>query len=300
MWIIDKRRVRHFAEDGDLEDGAGGGAGTATADQWWEPDEFGEEHLPVVSRYKSRQAFNKAFFEQRKAISSQVQPPDPTKLTPEEYASKLKDYRAKAGGITDPSGFKLNWPEDVKGFVEGHLQEQVKEMLEDASAFGLTQAEVDAKVAKLSEAIRVRMQADESARGESEAKKAKALADADKELSDLWQDDKEKNVANAMLAVERLDDTLLFRDNEALSEEERADRGGLLAQDLRKMDPAARNRFLRVFNELHRRLYSESGGHEPAPGQSQNLYNDRLAKAKAQWPNRPTLWDEIARSNMPL
>jgi len=299
MWTIDKRRVRFFADD-DGAGGAGGAGGDAAPETWYGEGEFTEDQLPVVSRYKDRASFNKAFFEQRKAISTHVSPPDPAKLTPEEYGARLKEYRAKGGGIIDPKGFKLNWPADVQGFVEGHFSETAQDMVNDAAEFGLTQAELDAKVVKLSEAIRVRMQADTDTASEAESRKAKAIADADKELSDLWRDDKEKNTANAMLFVEKQDQTLLFRDNETLSEEEIADRGGLLAQDLRGMEPATRNRFLRLFNNLYNRIYGESQPSTPGEGQTQNLYNDRLAKAKAQWPNRPQLWDEIARSDMQL
>ena len=91
MWTLDKRRIRFFADDGSEEDGAGGAGGDPTPleTSWWRDDEFTEEQLPVVKRYKTRQAWNTSHFEQRKAISAQVSPPDPANLTPEEYAAKL-------------------------------------------------------------------------------------------------------------------------------------------------------------------------------------------------------------------
>lgn len=299
MWRLDRRCIRHFADDGG-EDGAGGGGGGEAKTTWWEEGEFAGEQIAIASRYNDRKAFNAAFFEQRKAISAQIKPPDPGKLKPDEYASKLRDYRARAGGLTDPKAVKVTWPEDIAAVIEGRLPGKTEAIRHDAVKYGLTQAEVDERVEELSQEVRTFIQTEQQTNQENEQKRNRALADADKMLTELWGDEKETNIANAMLAVAQFDSTLLARDNETLSEEEIADRGGKLAQDLRNMDPDVRQRFIRLFNNLHRRLFAESRPPDQGGAGHSNLYNDRYAKAKLQWPNRPELWDQVARSNAQL
>jgi hypothetical protein len=272
-------------------------AETPQNDAWYAKDEFSAEQLPVVSRYKDRASFNKAFFEQRHKISEQASPPDPAKLKPDEYLAKLKEYRSKAGVLIDPKAAKIVWPKDVAAYVEGRAPTLAAELASDAAEFGLTQLELDGKVAKLSDLFRQAMKNDETAKTDEENAKNKAAAEADKKLKELWGDTVETNTNNAVLFAGKMDETLLFQDNEALSEGERADRGGLLAQDLRNMAPEVRQRFVRLFNNLWGRLYAESAPTDIEGRGPTNLYNDRLSRVKQRWPNRPELWDQLARSS---
>ena len=269
--------------------------------KWYADDEFTEEQLSVVNRYKDRAAFNKAFFEQRKTISTHATPPDASKLKPEEYAAKLKEYRAKAGGITDPEAFKIAWPSDIAGYIEGKDPELTSKIAANAAKFGLTQGELDVEIAERANQIRARM-ADEAAEATA-AKQARdtAVADAAKALSDLWGDAVEQNTNNATLEIAKYDQTLFARDNESLSEQEIADRGGKLAQFVRELPPDKRNMVLRLFNNMYIRDSAESGPMHTTEGKGDNLYNDRYAKAKAMWPNRGAeWWSEAARSGMTL
>jgi hypothetical protein len=272
-----------------------------TPAKWYGDGEFSEDQISVVNRYKDRSSWNKAHFELRRRLGDEGLPPDPSKLKPEEYLAKLKDYRARAGGIVDPKGFKIVWPADIAGYVEGKFPETAAEIAADAAEFGLTQMEVDAKIAKLSQTIRDKMQSENESATQARQAKDTAIADAVRELTGLWGDATETNTNNATLKIAEYDNTLYSRDNEGLSEEEIADRGGKLAQFVRDLPPDKRNMMLRLFNNLHVKESAESGPTSTIEGQGQNLFNDRFSKAKQMWPNRgPEWWNEAARSNMQL
>jgi hypothetical protein len=171
----------------------------------------------------------------------------------------------------------------------------------NAAKFGLTQMELDAEIAERSEQIRARMTEEADSVTKTKQAKDTAVAEAVKALSDLWGDAVEQNTNNATLEIAKYDQTLFYRDNESLSEEEVADRGGRLAQFVRELPPDKRNLMLRLFNNLHVRDSAESGPTHTADGKSDNLYSDRYTKAKAMWPNRgPEWWGDAARSTMQL
>lgn len=278
-------------------EGEGGDGGGGGGEPWYAKDGFTEEQLPTVKRYKTRESWNNAHFEQRKTIAQHeaAAPPDATKLKPEEFMPKLREWRARAGGIIDSKAVKVNFPDDLKGYIEGHLPNLAKEIAEDAAEIGMTQIEIDAKVEKLAKTIRTRMENEGTAAADAKRAQDEAMAEADKKLTELWGDKKEAQDNNSTLFAHKMDELLFAVDNEALSEEEIADRGGLLAQDLRKLDPDSRQRMTRLFNFLWNKLYAESETPSTGNRTTDNLYADRLAKVKAQYPKRPELWDQMAR-----
>ena len=245
-----------------------------------------------LSRYKSQDDFVNSWFEQRKMISNAVTAPDPTA---ENYLDEVKKARLKLGAKANPSEYEVKIPDDIEGLDREAF---IKTVTERAAKFGVTQQELDQEVESSLEAFR-KTQAEhaETVRSQEEAQ-AKAAKELDDALSRVWGGRKEAQLNNAILMARHYDDGLFAEENKSLSQEERAEKGGLLAQRLRKAnDPM----LWRLFAVLHNQILAESDpprGGRPAYRPVPNVEVERYEEAKRRWPKRGhEYWDKYAKES---
>lgn len=251
-----------------------------------------EKHLSIVSRYKTENDAVMGLIEARQAMSKNIQPPDPSAP---DYRDQLAKTRLKLGAKPTADEYTVNVPDDLKEALEKHSPEYIKSAKERAAKWGLTQAELDEAVEDHLKTFReelTEVETSEKAQKDAELQASEKLNEA---LTEVWGSRKEQQQANAALLAKHFDDTLFNGDNQNLSEEEIAEKGGMLAQWLKgSKDPL----MWRLMSYLHHRMLGEG---PPPPGQDatgkiDNVFTDRYEKAQAQWPNRDEkFWTEVAK-----
>lgn len=258
---------------------------------WYDGWTTDAEELKTISRYKSPQTFKDAFFEQRKTISESIHAPDP-KAKPDEQAMQLRLARQRLGAFETPEKYTVIIPDDLKEFVDGNLPNFIPEMQRDAATYGLTQKEVETLAAAKFDKIRAHIAERKKAEEEQQRTKDELLRRNDEFLTKFWGNDKELQLNNARLMAAHFDDTLFFQDNQGLSDEERAERGGILTQMLRSINHPV---LWRAFAHLHNRLLAGPNPPGGKDGGRPNAASERMARIKAAWPKRPEMWDVLAR-----
>jgi len=262
--------------------------------KWYEDESWGfdpDEHLPTVSRYDTRQAFGRAFFEQRKKISEQIAPLDLTQ-PPEKYLPELKAARLRLGAHENSEDYKLVVPDDLQETMTNRLPTFVEDLKKEAAEFGLTDVEFETLATRRLEDVRTILAAETKAADEATREKNERTAQMEELYERIWGKSTPEHKAHAVQFAKHYDDTLFVADNESLSEEERGEKGGRLVQLLRSSDNPL---LYRLFASLHGKLLAEPGTPDtstmPAGG---GAYAERLRTVKAMYPKRPELWDQLA------
>ncbi len=283
------------------EEGTGVLDGTET--EWHADYGFTEDQLPTVKRYKSPQEFGQAFFEQRKKISQALVPPN-ADLKPDDYLKAVREARIKLGGMEAPDKYKVTIPDDVAPWLKANDPKYAKRLQEEAHKYGMTQLEVDElvdeRMGKLREVLKT--QADEAKKAEQEAKE-QSVAKREA-LEKQFGKRTDEIVQKARLFARKRDEEGIFADDNLeaikagkLSDEVRADKGGLFEQSLDFTDPFT----VRLYSWLYDKIEAESSG--PAgrqTGPGAGVYGDRMEAAKKLYPNRRELWHELANGTAPL
>jgi len=244
-----------------------------------------EGHINVVKQYKTENDFVLGAIETKKKIGAMFSVPDPNDA---DYADKLKASRVKLGGKTSADDYTSDIPDELTSFATDEFIQSAKE---SAAKWGLTQSELDEGLKSQLEATK---QASESnaAQNKEQTDKAANLKVANREaLEKLWGARTDDQLARGMDVARHFDTTLFAQDNLSISEEERAEKGGLLAQRLKAADDPILHR---LFAIMHDKFLSEGDPTDHHSSTKSSLYNERFAQAKDAYPNRPDWWAELA------
>jgi len=247
------------------------------------------DRAETYSRFKSRNDFHDAFFEQRTKISQSMIPPDPSS---ENYLGEVKQARLKLGGKATAAEYTVTIPDDVEGMDREAF---TKKVTETAAKFGVTQSELDEQVEGSIKTFREGQASRKEADDKAERAKVDIVAEYDRVTNELWGGRKEVQVANATLAAKHFDNGLFQEDNKMIPEEVRAEKGGVLQQKM-KNDPVL-TRFLAVWFDKNLSEGNPPRGGSPAANQPQtNVQVQRYEEAQARWPKRNhDFWDRYAK-----
>ena len=264
--------------------------GTPPPSNWYADHVAGNpDRAETYARYKSADEFHTAFFDQRTKISQSLIPPDPAS---ENYVSQVKQARLKLGAKANASEYTVTIPEDTEGL---DVETFKKTVTERAVKFGVTQNELDDEVAASLEAFKIRRASEVESETAATQERLAATVAVDEALTELWGARKEAQMNNAVLAAKHYDSGLFSADNDKISQEVRAEKGGVVQQML-KNNPVM-NRLLAVLYDQHLSEGSLPPGGRPTGGTPQtNLQVQRYEAAKARWPQRGhEVWDKYSK-----
>ena len=256
-------------------------ATTTTESNWYDGRNVEGDRLAEFQRYTSASAWDDAHFAQKSQISKSMVPPDPTS---ENYITQVKQARLKLGAKANASEYTVTIPEDIDGLDRDAFTKQVTDR---AVKFGVTQGELDSEVTTALDEFKKSHAESIKAAEAAENEKSNVIRQTDESLSHLWGARKEAQMNNAMLMAKHYDDGMFAEENGQLSEEVRAEKGGIMVQRLKQSnDPV----MYRLFAVLHDKILSEGTpppGGRPAMGQpTTNVQMLRYEEAKAKWPMR--------------
>ncbi len=247
-----------------------------------------EKDINILSQYKTEEEFRTGAIDTKRKIGAMFSVPD---LAAPDYADKLKASRVKLGGKASAAEYVTNIPEELTSFATDEFITSAKE---SAAKWGLTQAELDEGLKSQLENTK---QAAEDHNTESKDRDdaSARLKVANREAREkLWGARTDDQLARGMDVARHFDTTLFAQDNMQLSEEERAEKGGLLAQRLKAADDPILDR---LFAILHDKFLSEGGPTDHHSSLKTSVYNDRYAQAKVAYPARGhEWWDELANA----
>ena len=247
-----------------------------------------QDKINVLSQYKSDEAFIEGAIETKKKIGAMFSAPEPSDP---EYADKLKNSRIRLGAKATPDEYQADIPEELQ---EYSTDEFLKNARDQAAKWGLTQAEYN-------EAIKERLELAKEQAGDNQ----KSIDDAAKEkvarrekLEGLWGRRTDDILAKCMDLANHFDTTLFAKDNMDISTEERAEKGGLLAQKLKNADDPD---LWRLFAVLNDKFLSEGSSPDHIASTKSSMYQERYKQAQASYPARGhEWWDELANARTPI
>jgi len=247
-----------------------------------------EKDINILSQYKTEEEFRKGAIDTKRKVGAMFSAPDPAAP---DYADKLKASRVKLGGKASAAEYVTNIPEELTSFSTDEFLASAKE---NAAKWGLTQSEFDEGLkSQLENTKQASEDYDTEVKDRTDAS-ARLKVTNRESLEKLWGARTDDQLSKCMDVARHFDTTLFAQDNMAMSEEERAEKGGLLAQRIKNADDPLTWRLMAI---LHDKFLSEGGPTDHHSSTKTSLYNDRYAQAKVAYPARGhEWWDELANA----